>query len=182
MRRSFGRTYIPGFIDLKRWLKLWIYTWNENNNNELYLYIIHPCYCIWSNILQTTKSILSKSKHEREPIDVDFCRPSYKSDRDRNVANFAAELTYEFRKRRYWNTTDCVISSLQRVWKPLIEENFRKLSYLSRVVFCHSTWLLQSVIKIDLITKQLKSKFICDRSTHWIHFKIPLIFCFGKDE
>ena len=31
-------------------------------------------------------------KHEREPIDVDFCRPSYKSNRDKNVANFAAEV------------------------------------------------------------------------------------------
>ena len=106
MRRSFGRTYIPGFIDLKRWLKLWIYTWNENNNNELYLYIIHPCYCIWSNILQTTKSILSKSKHEREPIDVDFCRPSYKSDGNKNVANFAAEVDICVKKKKilkyYW--------------------------------------------------------------------------------
>lgn len=119
-------------------------------------------------------------KHEREPIDLDFCRPSYKPNGDKNVANLQRRLTYVLRKRRYWNTTDCVISSLQHVWKPLIEENFRKLSYLSQVVFCHTTSLLQRVIKIDLITNQLKSKFICDRSTDWIHFKNTFEFSFWK--
>ena len=71
-----------------------------------YKYIIHPWYCIWSNILQTRKSILSKSKHEREPIDVDFCRPSYKSDGNKNVANFAAEVDICVKKKKilkyYW--------------------------------------------------------------------------------
>lgn len=128
MRRSFGRTYIPGFIDLKRWLKLWIYTWNDNNNNELYWYIIHPWYCIWSNILQTRKSILSKSK-TREGAD--WFRPSV--DRHTNLTEIKTwqilqrRLTYVLRKRRYWNTTDCVISSLQHVWKPFIQKKFHKI-------------------------------------------------------
>ena len=120
-------------------------------------------------------------KHKREPIDLDFCRPSYKYLTEiKTWQILQRRLRYVLRKRRYWNTTDCVISSLQHVWKPLIQENFTKLSYLSQVDFCHSTSLLQRVIKIDLITNQLKSKFICDRSAHWIHFKIPLIFLFWK--
>ena len=45
-------------------------------------------------------------KHKREPIDLDFCRPSYKSNGDKNVANFAAEVEICVKKKKilkyYW--------------------------------------------------------------------------------
>lgn len=39
-------------------------------------------------------------KHKREPIDLDFCRPSYKSNGDKNVANFAAEVEICVKKKK----------------------------------------------------------------------------------
>ena len=125
------------------------------------------CKYLWEEALEELTSLASSI------LNVDF-------ESTHGMKILQRRLRYVLRKRRYWNTTDCVISSLQHVWKPLIQENFTKLSYLSQVDFCHSTSLQKGVIKIDLITNQLKSKFICDRSAHWIHFKIPLILLFWK--
>ena len=63
-----------------------------------YKYIIHGT--VFQVIFyKRGRAFYQSLKHEREPIDLDFCRPSYKSNGDKK-ANFAAEVDICVKKKK----------------------------------------------------------------------------------